>query len=256
MTERCSIYEQVRLWVGALKAGMPSAADRFRKGVIDTIRIVETNESCDPVCDKKKYPLPCCCNSFFLDCGTTLVIDEGEGVEIVQPPIHGTINLDGGIRYNPYEGYVGEDLFTYRVGGIYKKVCIEVVEFEAELDVDILDDDYQRVTVSNNCAAPVYIWTGVESDEGSVIIPRGVPYTVRVECGECFAEFEPCIVCEEFFSSELQFGSTVKGVYSFEGLEATLNEDAFNIESALQGIIDGQSINCGNPNVEFIFNPV
>lgn len=251
MTERCSIYEQVRQWVGALKAGMPSAADRFRKGIMDTIRIVETNESCDPVCDKKKYPLPCCCNSFFLDCGTTLVIDEGEGVEIVQPPIHGTINLDGGIRYNPYEGYVGEDLFAYRVGGIYKKVCIEVVEFEAELDVDILDDDYQRVTVSNNCAAPVYIWTGVDSTEGSVIIPRGVPYSVRVECGGCFAEFEPCVVCEFVVSPLMQFNNTAKGIYSFDGIEMSLNEDLGEIETQLQSVIDSLSGDCGNPVVQY-----
>lgn len=186
---KCTIFEQANRYVGALKGGFPTAAKQFKEGIYETIRLAET---CEPICVKRTYPLPCCCNTVYLDCGIRLILsDSGDGFEVTIPPLHGVIVIEDSVYYVPNEGYEGEDEFEFIQGGINNKVCIEAVTFSASLDVGELNDDEITLTVQTDCDNPTVSWgEGLPFSAFSIIIPKEGLYAPVVTCGNCFAELD------------------------------------------------------------------
>lgn len=251
MIEKCNIFEQVRLYVGSLQAGLPSAAARFRKGILDTVRLYET---CRDVCDKRSFPLSGCCKTVYLDCGTILRLGEvDETFELVRNPRHGTIGKKDFLTYTPYEDFVGDDGFAYRMGGIYTEVCIEVVELEVDFEVESISEFLNQVTITTNCENPDIEWSEEVDGEGSqVIIPKGVSYEVTVFCGECFETFQPCVTCDIASSPDLPSGMTATAIHTFSGEVVALEKDGYEIEDDLQTVVDGEDFECGDPDVKLV----
>lgn len=249
MTELCSIFEQVKRYVGALNAGMPSAAKGFKEGIYDTIRKVN---SCGDICDKRRYPLPCCCKTFYLDCGTTLVLGYAEGFELISQPRKGSVIIDEYVSYVPNDGFEGNDEFEYRQNGVYGKVCIEVVDFEAELIVEEVNEFLQRLTIETNCASATVDWgEGIKETGLSIVIPKGVPYAPVISCGECVIELDTCIFCDSY-SSQYEFNYNIVSLHDYSGESIDINKNILDSDVLVefQEFLDNLKGDCGDPIVD------
>lgn len=247
MRNKCQVFEQVRLYVNSLRRGFPRSAEGFLGNVRSLIKDIEFEE-CGR-CVKGNFPNPTGCKTFYLQCGSTLLLgDVNETFVLIDKPENGTISTEDGLKYEPFEGYVGDDSFVYFMDGVTHRVCTESSPFEAELRIIQATPFLNNVSIVTDCDDPHIVWTidGNELEQESITVTPKTIFSVRVECGGCVHVFAPCIVCDAKSAVSI-INETVKEIHTFDRIASTPNTIYSNLESEVQSIHVDETEDCGEP---------